>query len=340
MLSRVADAMLWMSRYIERAEHAARVVDVNINLLLDLGAPPGEAAGAHWEPLVGVPAERELFSALYDAADERSVPEFLTFDVRNPNSVLSAITRARENARGVRESISSEMWEHLNRTYWFVRSAGSRRLWSDGPHAFYQRIKEASQAFQGITDATMLHGEEWQFVRLGTSLERADNTSRLLAIKLHMFAPLEDGRAETSESLQWMAVLKSCSAYEAYRRFYAASLDAWRISEFLVFSDVFPRSIRFSVDRAAEALHEVGGGSAGAGARRAERVLGQVRSSLDYGTVEDLQAAGMQRYLDDLQRRLNRVSEELHAAYFLFDPVLAQGLQGAAQQQVQQTQQQ
>jgi uncharacterized alpha-E superfamily protein len=138
-----------------------------------------------------------------------------------------------------------------------------------------------------------------------------------------------------------MAVLKSCSAYEAYRRFYAASLDAWRICEFLVFSEVFPRSIRFSVDRAAEALHEVGGGGvAGSSARRAERVLGQLRSSLDYGTVDDLQAAGMQRYLDDVQRRLNRVSEELHAAYFLFDPVLAQGLQGAAQQQVQQTQQQ
>lgn len=339
MLSRVADAMLWMSRYIERAEHAARVVDVNINLLLDLGVPSGESASAYWEPLVGVPAERDLFYSLYEEANERSVPEFLTFNVQNPNSILATITLARENARGVRESISSEMWEHLNKTYWFVRSASSRELWADGPHAFYQRIKEASQAFQGITDATMLHGEEWQFVRLGTYLERADNTSRLLGIKLQMFSPQGDGRSGAAESLQWMAVLKSCSAYEAYRRFYSASLDAWRICEFLVFSEVFPRSIRFSVDRAAEALREVGG-VARSGARRAERVLGQLRSSLDYGTVEDLQAAGMQRYLDDVQRRLNRVSEELHAAYFLFDPVLAQGLQGAAQQQVQQTQQQ
>lgn len=332
MLSRVADAILWMSRYIERAEHAARVIDVNINLLLDLGGGSARPSSRYWEPLIGVPAAHDLFYSLYREANEYTLPEFLTFNTDNPNSVLSAIARARENARGVRETISSEMWEQLNRTYWLVSGAKSRRLWEEGPHAFYQQIKEASQAFQGITDATMLRGEEWQFVQLGRYLERADNTSRLLDIKLHMLLPEGGEPAEPVEAVQWIAVLKSCSAYEAYRRFQAAPLDAWHVAEFLVFSDVFPRSIRFSVGRAAEALAHVGAGPAAMAARRAGRLIGQFRSSLDYGTVDDLRAAGIHDYLDNVQIQLNRASEELHAAYFLFEPLLEQGLQGAAQQ--------
>ena len=334
MLSRVADAVLWMGRYIERAEHAARVIDVNINLLLDLGLQQDRDARRYWEPLIGVPAAQDLFFRLYDEANERTLPAFLTFNVENPNSILSAISRARENARCVREAISSEMWEHLNRTYWLVRSATSRRLWEEGPHAFYQQIKEAAQAFQGITDATMLRGEEWQFVQLGKYLERADNTSRLLDIKLHMLLP-EDGEPEASvEAVQWMAVLRSCSAYEAYRRHQLAPLDAWSVSEFLVFSDLFPRSIRFSVGQAAAALDAIGGSGTTA-ARQAQRVMGRLRSSLEFGSVDDLQADGIHQYLDTLQIRLNRVGEELHAAYFLFEPILLHGLQGAAQQQAQ-----
>jgi len=341
MLSRVADAVLWMSRYMERAEHAARVIDVNISLLLDLGLPQHYGARRYWDPLIVVPEERELFFRLYDEPNERTVPEFLTFNTDNPNSVLSTISRARENARTVRESISSEMWEHVNRTYWFVRSSQSRVLWEEGPHAFYQHVKDASQAFQGITNATMLRGEEWQFVQLGKYLERADNTSRLLDIKVHMLLADGSGALEPVETVQWMAVLKSCSAYEAYRKFYASRIQPWRVAEFLVFSDVFPRSIRFSVTRAAEALEQVGGVSASPDAKRAERLLGRLGSALEYGTVDDLRSVGIHPYLDDLQKQLNRVSEDLHAAYFLFEPqvfgpMLEQGLQIAAQQQDQQ----
>lgn len=331
MLSRVADAVLWMSRYIERAEHAARVVDVNINLLLDLGVQQEREARRYWEPLIGVPAAQELFYQLYTEANERTLPEFLTFNTDNPNCILSTISRARENARSVREAISSEMWEQLNRTYWLVRSASSRRLWEEGPHAFYQQIKEAAQAFQGITDATMLRGEEWQFVQLGKYLERADNTSRLLDIKLNMLLPEAGEPAEPVEAVQWMAVLKSCSAYEAYRRHQVAPLDAWSVCEFLVFSDLFPRSIRFSVTQAAAALDAIGGGGTTA-ARQAQRVMGRLRSGLEFGTVDDLRVEGIHHYLDQLQIRLNRVGEELHAAYFLFEPILLHGLQGAAQQ--------
>jgi uncharacterized alpha-E superfamily protein len=333
MLSRVADAVLWMGRYIERAEHVARVIDVNINLLLDLGVQQDRDARRYWEPLIGVPAAQELFFRLYSQADERTLPEFLTFNVENPNSILSAISRARENARGVREAISSEMWEHLNRTYWLVHSSTSRRLWDEGPHAFYQQIKEAAQAFQGITDATMLRGEEWQFVQLGKYLERADNTSRLLDIKLRILLPDAGEPEESVDAVQWMAVLRSCSAYEAYRRHQLVPLDAWSVSEFLVFSAVFPRSIRFSVGQAAAALDAIGG--AGTAGRQARRVMVRLQSSLEYGSLDDLRAEGIHAYLDHLQIRLNRIGEELHAAYFLFEPVLVHGMQSAAQQQAQ-----
>ncbi len=335
MLSRVADAILWMSRYIERAEHAARVVDVNMNLVLDFGAHQQGKASQFWEPLIGI-QEKALFHSLYDEANERTVPEFITFRTENPNSVISSVGCARENARTIRESISSEMWESLNKTYWSVHGSSIRRRWDESPHAFYQDVKEASQAFQGITDATMLRGEEWQFVQLGKYLERADATSRLLDIKFNMLLGESAEWGANSESAQWTAVLKSCSAYEAYRRSTVAPIEPWRVAEFLIFSAVFPRSIHFSVASATSALAEIGKDAANPEARNADRLLGQLRSHLDYGSVTDVQSLGMHAFLDDLQVRLNQVAKALYSAYLIFEPVFSQGLQSAAQQQEQQ----
>jgi uncharacterized alpha-E superfamily protein len=336
MLSRIADAILWMSRYIERAEHAARVVDVNLNLMLDLGLPERGGSQRFWEMLISVPEERALFCRLYDQANERTVSEFLTFRTDNPNSVVSTISRARENARTIRESISSEMWEQLNRAYWHVCSDAARQHWQDEPHTFYQQVKEASQAFQGVTDATMLRGEEWQFVQLGKYLERADNTSRILDIKYSALQGGMSGWNERIDAAQWTALLKSCSAFEAYRRFYVARVEPRRVVEFLVFSDLFPRSIRFSVMSAAQALVEIGSGINSPEAKRAERLLGQLRSSLEYESLDDVEPVGLHSYLDSLQMRLNRVTEELYSAYLIFEPAFAGGSQSAAQQQEQQ----
>ena len=336
MLSRVADAILWMSRYIERAEHASRVVDVNLNLMLDLGLRERHGAARFWEALISVPEDRALFYELYDEASERTVSDFLTFRAENPNSIVSTISRARENARTIRESISTEMWEQLNRFYWQVLNEGARQHWQEEPHAFYQQVKEASQAFQGITDATMLRGEQWQFVQLGKYLERADNTSRILDIKYQSMRHHGSEWNEQIDAAQWMALLKSCSAFEAYRRFYVSRIEPKRVAEFLIFSHEFPRSIRFSVANAAGALGEIGAGIENREAKRAERLLGQLRSYLDYGSTDDVDAMGMHEYLDDLQGRLNSVTQELYAAYLIFEPVFSQGLQSAVQQQEQQ----
>ncbi|HEX6513403.1 MAG TPA: alpha-E domain-containing protein, partial [Chloroflexota bacterium] len=204
------------------------------------------------------------------------------------------------------------------------------------PHSFYQQVKGASHAFQGITDATMLRGEEWQFVQLGKWLERADNTSRILDIKYQSMQSNGAILSEQIDAAQWMALLKSCSAFEAYRRFYVGRIAPARVAEFLIFSEVFPRSIRFSVTHASGALREIGSGVSTPEAKRAERLLGQLSSYLDYGSIDEVESHGMHTYLDDLQERLNRVTEELYAAYLIFEPVFAQGLQGAAQQQEQQ----
>ena len=180
MLSRVADSLYWMSRYIERAENDARILDINLQLLLDLG---GEAeAMQHWTPVIASLEETDLFDSLYDMADERSVTEFLTLQKKNPNSIFSCLTLARENARTTREQISSEMWEQINRLYLFVQSDDARKLLASSPHEFFKRVVNGSHLFQGITEATMTHGEGWEFIRIGTLLERADCTSRILDV--------------------------------------------------------------------------------------------------------------------------------------------------------------
>ena len=196
MLSRVADSLYWMSRYIERAENDARILDINLQLLLDLG---GEAeAMQHWTPVIASLEETDLFDSLYDMADERSVTEFLTLQKKNPNSIFSCLTLARENARTTREQISSEMWEQINRLYLFVQSDDARKLLASSPHEFFKRVVTGSHLFQGITEATMTHGEGWEFIRIGTLLERADCTSRILDVSTTSCSPRAKAWAVTS----------------------------------------------------------------------------------------------------------------------------------------------
>lgn len=172
MLSRVAEAIYWMNRYIERAENVARFIDVNMQLTLDAAV-----GSAQWQPLVETTGDRLVFAERYGTATRENVVEFLTFDQKNSNSILSCITRTHENARSVREVISSEMWEQIHRFYLLVRQAAKQRRIMDTPHAFFEEIRNASHLFTGVTDATMSHGEGWHFGRLGQLLERADKTS-------------------------------------------------------------------------------------------------------------------------------------------------------------------
>ncbi len=313
MLSRVADSLYWMSRYIERAENDARILDVNLQLLLDLGDEAD--AMQHWAPVIASLEETDLFDSLYVSADERSVTEFLTLQRENPNSIISCLTLARENARTTREQISSEMWEQINRLYLFVQSAEAKQLLESSPHEFFVRVIFGSHLFQGITDATMTHGEGWDFIRLGAFLERADSTSRILDVKYHILLPSGENVGGNVDTIQWMGVLKSCSALEAYCKLYVSQVAPWKVAEFLMTHRDFPRSIRYCIDSLDAALHRISGVDESRYANEAERLSGRLRSDLDYVTIGEIFDSGLHEYLEEIQRRLVAVSNAMHATY-------------------------
>ena len=313
MLSRVADSLYWMSRYMERAENDARLLDVNLQLLLDLG---GEAdAMQHWAPVIASLEETDLFDSLNSAADEQSVTEFLTLQQKNPNSILSCLTLARENARTTREQISSEMWEQINRLYLFVRSEDAKGLLATSPHEFFTHVIFGSHLFQGTTDATMTHGEGWDFIRIGAFLERADSTSRVLDVKYHILLPSGEDVGGNVDTIQWMAVLKSVSALEAYCKLYVSQVAPWKVAEFLITHQEFPRSIRYCVDSLDQALHRISGVDESRYANEAERLSGRLRSDVDYVTISEIFEFGLHEYLTAIQERLVEVSNAMYATY-------------------------
>src|SRR5450432_3082816 len=313
MLSRVADSLYWMSRYIERAENGARLLDVNLQLLLDIG---NEAeAMQHWAPVIASLEETELFGSLYEKADGKSVTEFVTMQKENPNSIFSCLSQARENARTTREQISSEMWEQINRLYLFVKSDAAKKLVRTSPYEFFKRVIAGSHLFQGITDATMTHGEGWDFIRIGTLLERADSSSRILDVKYHILLPTGEDVGGNVDTIQWMAVLKSCSALEAYCKLYVSQVAPWKVAEFLITHPEFPRSIRHCVDSLDRTLHRISGVDESRYANEAERLSGPLRSDLDYVTIGEIFEIGLHEYLTAIQERLVEVSNAMYASY-------------------------
>jgi uncharacterized alpha-E superfamily protein len=313
MLSRVADSLYWMSRYIERAENNARLAAVNLQLLLDLANQP--QAQQQRNPIISSLEEDELFASLYDKLDGNAAIDFVTLQKTNPNSILSCLSLARENARTTSEQISSEMWEQINRLYLFVKSDTGKKLLRSSPTEFFKRIIAGSHLFQGVTDATMTYSEGWDFIRIGKLLERADCTSRILDLKYHILLPSGEKVGGNVDTLQWMAVLKSCSALEAYRKIYVGQVAPWKVAEFIITHSAFPRSIRFSVDCFDSALHHISGSSESKYANEAERLSGQLRSDLDYVRIGDIFNFGLHEYLEKIQERLVEISDALHATY-------------------------
>ncbi len=316
MLSRVADSIYWVSRYIERAENIARFIDVNLNLMLDL--PPG--TDEQWEPLIRVTADMPLFEERYGEPTKDNVIRFLTFDPNHPNSILACLQAARENARTVREAISSEMWEQVNTFHLFVRSASSGDLASGDPHAFFKRVRLESHLFTGIAGATMSHGEGWHFGRLGRELERADKTSRLLDVKYFILLPAVADVGSLLDTLQWTALLKSASAFEMFRKRHGR-ISPDRVADFLIRDREFPRSIRHCLLDAEESLRAITGSSAGSFQNFAEQLLGRLCSRLNYTRIEEIIAVGMHQFLDDLQVQLNQIGEAIFETFFARQPL-------------------
>ena len=317
MLSRVADSIYWMSRYVERAESVARFIDVNYQLMLDL---PTVGGAQQWEPLVVITGDFAEFRKLYAASSEQSVIRFLTFDRRNPNSIISCLRGARENARSIREIISSEMWEQLNTFYLMVTQTAAATSEADEvSYEFFTSVKQASHLFLGITDATLTHNAGWHFHRLGRMIERADKTSRILDVKYFLLSPEEAGNPAPVDDLQWSALLRSASAFEMFRKAHGR-VTPERVVSFLLLDQEFPRAIRYSLIRAQQSLHIVSGTPLGTFSSAAEQLLGQLRAELDYAQVQDILAAGLHDFLDLLQHRLNRIGDSICETLFGLRP--------------------
>lgn len=321
MLSRVACNTYWMSRYVERAENVARFIDVNLHLMLDI--PVDE--NRQWAPLVAVTGDQELFDQRYGAATRENVIQFLTFDDSYANSVIACISKARENARTVREAISSELWRHINEAYLFITSNAAKRLAMNQPHEFFQQVKEQCTLFKGLTDATLTHGETYYFIVLGRSLERADKTSRIIDVKYFILLPEVHYVNSPYDNIQWAAVLKSASALEMYRIEHQR-IEPEKVAGFLVLHKEFPRAMRYCVDRAEHALHRLTGTPEGAFGNNAERLLGRLSAELDYADIREIIDAGLHEFLDAFQVKLNHVGDALQETFFDLRPPRSQSM--------------
>ena len=311
MLSRVADSIYWMSRYVERAENIARVIDVNFNLALDLGPE----AGNHWDPLISTTGDHEAFHERYDLPTQQNVISFLTFDEENPNSIFCCLNSARENARTVRDMISSQMWEELNKFYLMVRDARKDSTLLSSPFDFFGKVKLGGSILEGVAESTMSRGEAWHFRRLGMMLERADKTSRILDVKYYLLLPHVADVGTPIDSNQWVALLRSVSALEMYRKRHGR-IAPQQVAEFLILDPDFPRAVRFCVDRAQASLLAITGRQHGTYQTAAERRMGLLCSGIDYGNIRDIIAQGMHEFIDDFQSQLNVAGEAICEAFF------------------------
>ena len=321
MLSRVADSLFWMSRYIERADNLARILDVNVQILLDFAQLDDAHIKEHWDPILRSVGRLEQFEEQYDHANSHTVTEFLTFSRDNPESVVSCLCSARENARMIRDQISSELWEAINEMYIFLRSASAMQVWEQGAYAFYSRIMRESYLVQGLMAATFPQDVRNNFFVLGRFLERAFKVTQILDTKYHILLPQVSDVGGAVDTVQWGAVLKSCSAYEAFHQRYVTQPEPRKIIEMLVLSDNFPRSVRFCVTKVRDILESIAQNSESEGPVKAIAILKELTEELAGINTEFIVQKGMHEYLMSIQDRLNAANDAIFQAYLFRPPV-------------------
>lgn len=312
MLSRVANNLYWMQRYRERAENTARLIEVNHILDIDLNLEDSEI---HWQPILETTADLALFLENYDVINKDNVMKFVTFDLKNPNSIVNSVINARENARSLREIISSEMWHELNTFYLYVKQEQAKP--KDDPYHFYNRIKRQSQLFTGITDTTLSHGKSWHFGRLGTMLERADMTSRMLDLKYYALQTAPKYAGTPYDDVQWSALLKSVSAFEMYRKKWH-QIDHVHVIDFLILDKEFPRSVYYSLCRAQESLGFLCSATTNLAANESYTMLADLIRRLDEHDAHSLRL-NLHDFLDDFQMQLIAINNSIFDAFFNTD---------------------
>jgi len=311
MLSRVAESIYWMARYVERAENIARFVDINIKLNLDHAYDGLD----QWEPLVQTTGDDEYYDEHYGEPNRADVIKFLAFDPDYGNSLISSLRWARENARTVREAIPSEVWEQLNEFYHFVRDAKVSSDSLEGLSDFFAQVKQHSHLYNGILDATMSRGDGWHFANMGRMYERADKTSRLLDVKYFTLLKNVTDVNTTIDDLQWSALLRSVSGFEMYRkRFHTITIH--RVAEFLVLDPVFPRSVRFCLDQAARSLQYIIDNGEPRESNPAEEKLNLLRERLANLNIKEVVDLGFHEFIDFFQNQLNDAGKAVFDTYF------------------------
>src|ERR1700680_2309511 len=309
MLSRVAESLYWMSRYLERAEHTARLIDVDLQLRLDQSM---ESSTGRWLRLIEALRVPALLAGDVDAL---SLAHTLTCNRTNPSSIVSCVAAARENLRHVREQSSSEMWEQLNRLYLQVIGTPPEDTWILQSHAFFRAVQDGAHLFQGITDSTMTHGEGWHYIQLGRFVERMETVAALVGTHFKRLSQPPDQSVDGAEYLEWVGLLKSCDAFEAYCKAYSAELRPQRVAEFLLLTLEFPHSLRFSAEMIHTALRLVGDLTK----RDAElpvRLTGRLRATLSLTPIEEIISEGVHGYLNDVRRQCGQVHAAVHQIYF------------------------
>ena len=331
MLCRDADSCYWIGRYIERAEATARMIDVHYHFGLE---SPLIDKTAQWNSLLAISGNEETFHARFGSEEEREIIFFFVFDEKNPDSIRRCLQSTRENARTIREIISSEMWETINKTWIEFQQWNLDQVMHVSPHEFFQWVKNASHLFQGITNRTLMMGESRDFLDTGRFLERADQAARLLDVKYHDILPRFTNsadpiiRAETNaldplgvggpvDVHGWIAVLKSVGAYEGFRKTYHEVTPA-NVSDFLILSGSFPASVRHSVGRVNGCLRRVSGNSGSSPENDAERETGKLYNHLNFLTAKEIISSGLHEFLEDVQERCADVGDAIMRVYLQY----------------------
>jgi len=318
MLSRIAEYHYWMGRYLERAENNARVVADFYQTQLDhyTNGTDGRAM------VLEITGERATSDRQFTHIDSAQVENYLTLNTANPNSILSCLTQARENARGIRDQISSELWLALNRLYLEVRQTHWEGMGDAQAVSFYERIKDQAQLLDGVMHGTLLRGVGWHFIRLGRFLERAIQVARILRVRYGLLANDPPSGLLTSRSAQeWYSLLRSVSCFEMYLKLYRATLVPADVVELLVLHPASPRSVRFAVEAVETALtalvqpNQLGYGN------EAARLAARLHATLCYTTSEEISTQGVVAYLADVEAALNQIGNQIHRIYFSY-PIL------------------
>jgi uncharacterized alpha-E superfamily protein len=322
LLSRYAEAIYWLARYVERAENLARILDINETFSRD------SRGWQNWRSILQLYRDEERFLEDNEEADADAVIYFYTLDQRNFSSIISAVNMARSNARTLRPLISTEMWIQLNMFSNTLKSMQREDLSEPRLARFCTQVKEACQTHTGITEGTFYRDEGWFFYQIGRSIERADQTTRLLDVKYHLLLPRPEAVGSPLDVSQWNAVLRSAAGYHAFRRIHPSGMTQADVAGFLLFHSRFPRSVRACVHDISNRLGHLRSSYRLIGGARALEELDELQSVLDDIAIDEVINKGMHEFIDWIQLKLNRIHGELGAAYFGY-PALSEGEQAA-----------